>query len=257
MPKLVVFEVGSTLGYFRKAFTTTNALTHSVIPRSAVEGLIGAILGRQRNEYPQQLQHSNIAVEIRSPVRKLSMKYMHINHEWFDYISHYLDHRNDRKEGIKYKMFTIPVSVEFLRYPIYRIYVNGEQFNDELAQRLENKQTHYTPFLGTSSMICYIRHLETTTYKTASFSQNEYVHVSSVIPFFSKIPKVRLERNLQYAMEDGLPIHIDNQRISSGTYRILYSPEMSKIEVADEHLIECKIDCMKVYVKFLPTEISS
>ena len=45
MSKLLVFDVSSSFGYFRKSFTTTSALTHAVIPRSAVEGLVGAIIG--------------------------------------------------------------------------------------------------------------------------------------------------------------------------------------------------------------------
>lgn len=258
MPKLIVFDVGSTFGYFRKPFTTTNALTHSVIPRSAVEGMIGAILGMHRDQYSQQLQESNIAVEIRSPVRKLALKYMHINHEWFDYISHYLQNRDNNQREITQKVFTVPVSVEFLRNPNYRIYIDDEKINEKLIQHLENKQTYYTPFLGTSSMICYLHYVKTTTYRPVSSKHNKYVPLNSIVPFSRKVPKVRLERDVFYAIEDGLTIHLDNQRVSSGTYKILYSPEMSQLEVADEEdLIEFEINGIRTYVKFLPTKVAS
>ena len=72
--QVIVFEVGSSLGFFRKPFSTTNALTHAVIPRSTVEGLIGAILGLKSEEYPEKLETSKIGVEILSPVKKYHMK---------------------------------------------------------------------------------------------------------------------------------------------------------------------------------------
>jgi CRISPR-associated protein Cas5h len=50
MQKVLVFDIGSSFGYFRKAFTTTNSLTHALIPRSAVEGLIAAIIGLSRTD---------------------------------------------------------------------------------------------------------------------------------------------------------------------------------------------------------------
>ena len=93
MPQVLVFDVGSSFGYFRKAFTTTYALTHAVIPRSTVEGLIGAIIGLSSEEYPERLYSSKIAVEIRSPVRKINMKYMHTNPDWWQEVSLYLRNR--------------------------------------------------------------------------------------------------------------------------------------------------------------------
>src|SRR5689334_21357365 len=84
MPKLICFYVASSFGFFRKGFTTTNALTYAVIPRSAVEGLMASILGLSRHDFPDLLKDSKIAVEIMSPVRKLNMKYMHINPKWWN-----------------------------------------------------------------------------------------------------------------------------------------------------------------------------
>jgi CRISPR-associated protein Cas5 subtype I-B len=83
MPKLAAFDIGSSFGYFRKSFTTTNALTHAVIPRSSLEGLIASILGLGIHDYQEKLKQSLIAVQIMSLVRKLNMKYMHTNPDWW------------------------------------------------------------------------------------------------------------------------------------------------------------------------------
>src|SRR3989442_16007226 len=104
MEKVIIFDVGSSFGYFRKGFTTTNALTHAVIPRSSVEGLVGAILGLSISEYPEKLQLSKIAVEILSKVRKINMKYMHINPDWWQIIGTYL--RNESSS--RTIQFTVP-----------------------------------------------------------------------------------------------------------------------------------------------------
>jgi CRISPR-associated protein Cas5h len=90
MQKVLVFDIGSSFGYFRKAFTTTNSLTHALIPRSAVEGLIAAIIGLSRTDYPKILQESKIAIQLLAPVKKMNMSYMHTNPDWWDEISLYL-----------------------------------------------------------------------------------------------------------------------------------------------------------------------
>src|SRR4051794_40082357 len=107
---LVVFDVASSFGYFRKNFTTTNALTHAVIPRSAVEGLVGAIVGLSIDDYPEKLQSSSIAIELKSPVRKMHMKYMHTNPDWWQNISLYLQNKTNSKNI----QFAVPSSAEFL-----------------------------------------------------------------------------------------------------------------------------------------------
>ena len=250
MAKAIVFDIGSSFGYFRKGFTTTNALTHAVIPRSSVEGLIGAILGLSISEYPEKLQSSQIAVEILSQVRKINMKYMHINPDWWQNISVYLRNESNSRTI----QFAVPASVEFLVSPRYRIYFDNQDVGEELHRRLIAKRTHYTPFLGTSSMISWIKYIGEFEYQEAS--STEYFPVSSIVPF-SKMPKMKLEKNSRFAIEDGLPIHIDNQRVLQGTYKIVYSPDPSTIIIMDKGLMECQFRDMKKYVKFLPTQITS
>ena len=66
---LLIFDVSSRFGFFLNNLTTTSGLTHNVIPRSTVEGLVGAILGLQSNEYPEKLGESKIAVQINGKTR--------------------------------------------------------------------------------------------------------------------------------------------------------------------------------------------
>lgn len=253
MPTVIIFEVGSSFGYFRKGFTTTNALTHAVIPRSAIEGLIGAIIGLSRDQFRKNLQYSKIAVEILSPVRKLSLKYMHINPEWYQNIFSNQGSKRTVTQP-KSKPFAVPISVELLVHPIYRIYIDEQKVNDRLGELLKSRQTHFTPYLGTSSMICSIRYIGEPSYN--KISSKDYLSVRSIIPFLGKIPNVKLEKESKFAIEEGLTMHLDNKRTPYGTYKVLYSPEATQLQIIDDDLVQIDGE-IPSYVKFLPTQIPS
>jgi CRISPR-associated Cas5-like protein len=61
--EVIVFDVWAPFAYFRKPFTTTSALSFNFIPRSAIEGLIGAILGIRRSDLYVVLANSKIGLE--------------------------------------------------------------------------------------------------------------------------------------------------------------------------------------------------
>jgi CRISPR-associated protein Cas5h len=256
MSKLLVFDIGSSFGYFRKTFTTTNALTHAIIPRSAIEGLVGAILGLSRNDYPEKLKASKIAIQIMSPVRKLNMQYMHVNPDWWPNISYYLKSKTPSKNLTDIKM-SVPASVELLVNPRYRIYLDNPDIDTKLTDYLNDKQAYYTPYLGTSSMICYIKYIDKFEYKSIAYNDsNNYIPVHSVIAFEKRIPKIKLQKDLQFAIEEGLPIHIDNQRKSYGSYKVIYSPEAQFLQVIDKDIFAVNMEGEITNVKFLPTEVA-
>jgi len=43
--KVLVFDVSSDYAHFRQPYSTTSSLTYAIPPRTAIFGLIGAILG--------------------------------------------------------------------------------------------------------------------------------------------------------------------------------------------------------------------
>ncbi|MGB6529416.1 MAG: type I-B CRISPR-associated protein Cas5b [Candidatus Nitrosopolaris sp.] len=256
MPKLVCFDVASPFGCFRKGFTTTNALTYGVIPRSAVEGLTASILGLSRTDFPDLLKDSKIAVKIASPVRKLNMKYMHINPKWWnETLSHYINNTQFVLQETR-EQIAVPASVEVLVDPAYGIYIDiNEKINDELSRTLMNRQSYYTPYLGTSSLIASAKYSGEFEY---DYSANkDYVPVSSIIPFSGRIPKIKLEKGSNFAIEEDITIHVDNERRPKGTYSVVYAIEPGQIMVIDKDIIEIKEKEKIVYVKFLPTKVTS
>jgi CRISPR-associated protein Cas5h len=258
MSKLIIFEVSSSFGFFRKGFTSTNALTHAMIPRSSVEGLVSAIIGLPRKDYPDELQFSEIAIEILSPVRKLAMKYMHTNPKWWTTVVSYYIHRTD-KALLSTEQFAIPASAEFLVNPSYRIYIDASKdINNQLLINLKNKQTNYTPYLGTSSMICSLRNVNESEYKNIP-PPTKYIQLSSILHFSNTLPRIELKKDSRFAIEEDLTMHIDNKRRPCGTYSVVYNPETGPINITnEENLVEVKIeDNNHKYVKFLPTKVTS
>ena len=48
--KGVLFELKGNWGHFRKPETNNNPLTHDFITKTALIGLVGAVLGKERDE---------------------------------------------------------------------------------------------------------------------------------------------------------------------------------------------------------------
>jgi hypothetical protein len=80
----------------------------------------------------------------------------------------------------------------------------------------------------------------------------DFVSVSSIIPFTDKMPLIQLEQGSEYATEEDLTVHVDEERKQQGTYRILYTLKPGIMKIRD-YLVEVKMKQEKVYVKFLPT----
>jgi CRISPR-associated protein Cas5 subtype I-B len=181
------------------------------------------------------------------------MKYMHTNPDWWQNIPLYFQNKTSSKNI----QFAVPASVEFLVEPKYRIYIDCEVIASELATMLKKKRTHYTPYLGSSSMICSTKYVGEFDYDKISSLRKDYLPVCSIIPFSDRIPRIKIKKELRFAIEEGLPVHIDNQRSHHGTYKVVYTPEPGNIQVIDNDIIELHFGGTTSYVKFLPTQITS
>jgi hypothetical protein len=121
---------------------------------------------------------------------------------------------------------------------------------------LREKQTVFTPYLGTSSMISFLKYVDE--YNYTHVSLNDYVPVKSVIPFSNKIPEIKVEKGIRFAIEESLPIHLDSDRTPQGLYNVVYTPETGSIMVIDKDMAELQnTEGNNMYVKFLPAQIPS
>ncbi len=148
--KVLVFDIYGDFAHFRKFYTTSSPLSYPFPPPSTVRGIIGAILGFEREEYLEKTKDLLIGVGILSPVKKIRMGLKYINTKGrsggFDptlILS--------RKQGNSARA---RVRAEFVKDAKYRIYVSGEgEVFENLKRMVENHETYYTVYLGKSELL--------------------------------------------------------------------------------------------------------
>ena len=137
--KCLVFKVRGDYARFRKSYTTTSALTYLLIHPVAVRGMIGAILGINREKLYEKTKDIEVAVQVINKIRKDMQSFNLINMK-----------SND-------KIFRFPSNVEFLRDVEYRLFIKSdENIISELEKSLKQGEFVFTPYLGASEHIAKV-----------------------------------------------------------------------------------------------------
>ncbi len=138
--RTVVFRIRGPFGHFRKVYTTTSANTYSFPPRTAILGLIGAILGienRPLSNHIKELGNLKVSAALEKPIRKttISVNYLHTK---------------ERKRT--------QIPLEVLRDPSFLIFVSEENFEkfDTFCEMIKQGESVFTPYLGISEFIAKI-----------------------------------------------------------------------------------------------------
>lgn len=142
MKKILVFDIFADYGHFKKPYTTTSPITYSFPSRTTIIGVIGAILGIEKNIVNEELssENSNIALQILKPIKKIM-----IGHNLID-----------TKKAIKMARIKTRTQVkfEYVKDVKYRIYFQSDnEYYEKLKKLLENHQTVYSLSLGLSECL--------------------------------------------------------------------------------------------------------
>ncbi len=144
--KVLVFDAWGDYAHYRKIYTTTSPLTYSIPTKTSLAGLIGAIIGLEKDSYHDLFNQRGfkVAVRLLNPVEKTTMNINLTDTKYPNAI------RDGRRTQIPF---------EFLRNPRYRIYVSIEDSDTyhRLKQALSSEHTHFTPCLGLSECIASIK----------------------------------------------------------------------------------------------------
>ena len=252
---LLIFEVWAPFGFFRRSETTTTSVTYSIMPRSAAEGLVGAILGFGFENSPTKLATASMAIGIQRPISKtpFSATYTDTKEIW-PRLGAFVEPRKTIPKSRRRVEFRTRVKMEVLREPHYRMYFDhpSQEIKDELEDKLAHHKTAFTPYLGSSSMIANFRYIGRPTYETTETSGP--IAVSSIVPFFTMMPRIRLRRNVTFAVEENLPIHLTSERALRGTYNAVYNPTGAELEVFDIEAQRVSTQEREFHVVFVPTE---
>lgn len=125
-------------GHFKKPETNNNPLTHDLITKTALIGMIGALLGRERGEmkdlFPQLSEDLLYGVQLMSPVKKVSWGFT-------------------SKTAINPTEKGTPKYFEFLKSPHFLLSValkdtRSKCIFDSFKDSLQKEEAVYTPVLG-------------------------------------------------------------------------------------------------------------
>ena len=132
------FIIEGNWAHFKKPETNNNPLSHDLITKTALIGMIGAVLGIERNdmkaEFPILSDSLLYNVQLLSPVKKVSWGF-------------------SSKKAINPTGSSTPKYFEFLKTPKFKISIAlrnneyGETYNSFL-QSVKNEETIYPPVLG-------------------------------------------------------------------------------------------------------------
>ncbi|MFB6307613.1 MAG: CRISPR-associated protein Cas5, partial [Flavobacteriales bacterium] len=109
-------KIEGNWGHFKRPETNNNPLSHDLITKTAIMGLIGSVLGIERNEmkslFPQLSEDLLYGVQLLNPVKKISWGFT-------------------SRTAINPIASGNPKYFEFLRKPSYKVSIalNGESSN--------------------------------------------------------------------------------------------------------------------------------
>ncbi|MGB3183572.1 MAG: type I-B CRISPR-associated protein Cas5b [Cyclobacteriaceae bacterium] len=183
--EVLAFTLRGEYGHFRKFNTTTSPLSYSLPGPTALAGVLGAVLGIEREDSKGKLpgggealreafapKRCRWAVQVIHPVKKVYIGFNLINTKAFaDYYN--LDGRANKGRT--------QVEFELLKDLAYRIYLQWDHpRRDELAERLAARRHHFTPYLGLSQFTAELDGEGTERLKQV-VSENEYEACHSAV----------------------------------------------------------------------------
>lgn len=206
--KCLVFDIQGEYGHFRKFYTTSSPLTFSVPPRTSIAGLIGALIGLEKDEYIDYFtkNKAKIAIQILSPVNKSRLAINLINTKTAKMYSKIKDRTQ--------------VTMELLKNPSFRIYFSHEDENiyNKVKEFLEGEKNYYTLSMGLSEFIAQHKYVGEIDIKEEA--NNELVYIDTVINFNEDI-EVEFENNKEY-FKDTMQNEMDLNRVVTEYVKVLF-----------------------------------
>ena len=229
--KVLSFFLFGDLAHFRKFYTTSSPLSFPFPPPPTVRGIIGAIMGFSKEEYLQKTRGISVGVSLRSPLKKVRMG---LNLIFTKGSSGKFDPTLiPWRKGDVNKTLRTQIKAEFIKDPLYKIYVSGEEnFLEELTQLLKKHRTHYTVSLGLSELLA--------DFKFDGIYEGRRLEVSSRA---NSVVPVRLVREIdlqkpQRIGKERVPVDMDTGRKVLSYEDVIFNMEGRSLFGKFENLVE-------------------
>ncbi|MBD3170834.1 type I-B CRISPR-associated protein Cas5 [Candidatus Bathyarchaeota archaeon] len=224
MKQVLAFDLWGPYGHFKKIYTTTSPLTYSIPPRTAITGLISAIIGLDKTEYLQYFskKDADIAVQILNPVKKVTLS------------QNLIDTKTAGKMMNKIEQRT-QIRFELLKDPKYRIYFRHRDPDllKKLTQYVMEHRSVYTPCLGLSEHIANFS--MNGLYELVESKTGDMIRVNTVVPE-KKIIDMEFEEEFEYVQEN-LPNEMNPNRVVTEYASIILEQNTKAIKASVENAV--------------------
>ncbi|MBN2664461.1 MAG: type I-B CRISPR-associated protein Cas5 [Bacteroidales bacterium] len=213
--EILIFDISSEYGHFRKYNTTTSPLTYSIPTRTAIAGILGAILGMERElsdgVYPDGVvpvqeffskANTDIGVQIINPVKKENVAINLINTK-----TSFYDLSKAGRTQIEFEL------VKNVKYRIFFAIKDNEKIFKELAERIKEKRHHFSPYLGLALFTSTIDFVDIRQAELVENKENQYIEINTTI----NLSKIKVDKPVEFddtAMysANNMPIEMNKNR---------------------------------------------
>lgn len=233
LTKVLIFDVSGEYGHFRKYNTTTSPLTYSILTRVALGGLLGAVLGMEREKAPgifpahiipvQEVfakENASFAIQLLAPVKKVNIGF------------NLLDTGTSPQTFFNIEQRT-QIEFELLKNPRFRVFValEDEALFNELAEKLAKRKHHYTPYLGLSQFTATIDFVAVTPcQRVAGTGAYVDIHTAVNLSRVTSENPVQFDREARYST-DTMPVAMTRNRIVTEYAEILIESTGKPVKV--------------------------
>ena len=232
--KLLVFDISGEYGHFRKFNTTSSPLTYSIPTRTALAGILGAILGIERematNVFADGVtpvnevfapENADFAIQILNPIKKTNIGF------------NLLDTGKSPSSFFNIQNRT-QIEFELLKNPCFRIFFRHKDnaIFKELTERIRSRNHHFTPYLGLSQFTAFIQFIREGN-AISMTTDDEFINIHTAVNL-SKLKKdnpIKFESSNHFYSTDTLPMVMRRDRIITEYAEILIEKTCQTIRV--------------------------
>jgi CRISPR-associated protein Cas5h len=202
--QVLVFDLRGTLAHFRRPDTTSTHASYPFITRTALRGLLAAVLGLDewRGEAWTGLR---LLAQPRTRVQQMSL----------------LGKFFLESGGGEDKALNRPTSVELVVRPHYRIYFTGDHL-EELTDRIREGRSTYHTYLGSAFALTFPAFVALREASDLILQPGQLVETMTVVPVHV-IDELRgLRDGAQYGRAGGMLYEHLGERRFQGTINLIY-----------------------------------
>ena len=220
--QVLVFDISGEYGHFRKFNTTSSPLTYSIPTHTALAGILGAILGIERESsagvFPEGVipvnelfspDTRNFGIQILNPIKKVNMGF------------NLLDTGKSPSSFFNIQNRT-QIEFELLKNLAFRIFFthSDEKIFKEVSDRIRLINHHFTPYLGLSQFTALIEWKgEETAHYTSSKEDFTAIHTAVNLSKLQEDNPIRFEK--AFYSTDTLPMTMRRDRVITEYAEIL------------------------------------